>query len=287
MTNQDNPIFRINEKYQDLFTKEKELADIVLEDPNKIMHFTINELAAETGVSVATIVRFCKQIGYKGYSEFKLEIAKSSYSLSEREENNSREDHKDMCLSQELYDGTLEWLNAYAKEIDYESIQKIAGDIYDSNLVLVYGQNETGHLAHLFVEKLKATGKASIYATDRISMKKLSLIDSANAINIFVSNTGSTNVTVESAIEAKRKGNKVVVLTKSDKSRLAKLADDFIALPFYKRHLLEFSFQSQIGFILILDLIASEVLQLQKEKEGEEIQKYRDELYRDSHYKED
>ena len=39
---------------------------------------SISELAEECGVAEATISRFCKRLGYKGYNAFKLAVANST-----------------------------------------------------------------------------------------------------------------------------------------------------------------------------------------------------------------
>ncbi len=44
-------------------------------DPRRIAGQTISEFASEAGVSDATVLRFCRALGYKGYSEFRLALA--------------------------------------------------------------------------------------------------------------------------------------------------------------------------------------------------------------------
>ena len=41
-----------------------------------MLNYKITELAEEAGVSDASVVRFCKSVGYKGYQDFKVNAAR-------------------------------------------------------------------------------------------------------------------------------------------------------------------------------------------------------------------
>ena len=51
--------------------RAKALASALLENPEAITHLTLAEIARESGSSEASIIRFCKRMGYDGYSSMK------------------------------------------------------------------------------------------------------------------------------------------------------------------------------------------------------------------------
>ena len=59
-----------------LTNTEMKVATYVLDHYEEILNYNITELAENAGVSDASVVRFCKNIGYKGYQEFKVNAAK-------------------------------------------------------------------------------------------------------------------------------------------------------------------------------------------------------------------
>lgn len=63
---------RIQSKYGGMSESEKKIADYILKTEFENGVGSINELAAATETSSATIVRFCKTLGFKGYAEFKF-----------------------------------------------------------------------------------------------------------------------------------------------------------------------------------------------------------------------
>ncbi|MFQ7058378.1 MAG: MurR/RpiR family transcriptional regulator [Turicibacter sanguinis] len=57
------------------FTKsEIKICHYINSHRESVMYLSITELAELIGVGEATILRFCRKIGYKGYQDFKLVI---------------------------------------------------------------------------------------------------------------------------------------------------------------------------------------------------------------------
>ncbi len=73
----DAPVLEIiQEKYDTIFSAEKKVADYVLANPDRVVDFTVLELSRSSGVSDATVVRMCHHLGYKGYYQFRLLLAR-------------------------------------------------------------------------------------------------------------------------------------------------------------------------------------------------------------------
>lgn len=68
---------RISSTYYKLTATEKKAADYLMGHLSQAQFLSISELAEACGVAEATISRFCRRLGYGGYSAFKLAIAKS------------------------------------------------------------------------------------------------------------------------------------------------------------------------------------------------------------------
>lgn len=62
---------------QSLRKSERRVADYVLTHPNQVIHMNLPDLARLVGVSQPTIMRFCQAIGYRGFREFKLNLAQN------------------------------------------------------------------------------------------------------------------------------------------------------------------------------------------------------------------
>lgn len=53
----------------------RRVADVILERPQIVMENTISELARACDTSEASIVRFCRALGFTGYPQLKLQLA--------------------------------------------------------------------------------------------------------------------------------------------------------------------------------------------------------------------
>lgn len=62
-----------------LTVREGEIAQYVIQHPDKVVNSTITNIARHTGTSEASINRFCKKIGYKGFNGFKIALAQETF----------------------------------------------------------------------------------------------------------------------------------------------------------------------------------------------------------------
>jgi DNA-binding MurR/RpiR family transcriptional regulator len=58
---------------------EKRLARVILDDADFALDASISELALRAEVSPPTVTRFCRRLGFQGYPDFKLQLARSAY----------------------------------------------------------------------------------------------------------------------------------------------------------------------------------------------------------------
>ncbi|MGO4276760.1 MurR/RpiR family transcriptional regulator, partial [Paenibacillus sp. TAF58] len=70
MSINDNILIKIRDMKDSLTPVEKLVADYILENLEEIPHLSIKSLAQLTKTSDASVLRFCKTMGYKGYRNF-------------------------------------------------------------------------------------------------------------------------------------------------------------------------------------------------------------------------
>ncbi|WP_176448737.1 MurR/RpiR family transcriptional regulator [Lentibacillus sp. CBA3610] len=65
------------EQYKNTFTKsEQKLYNYITNNFEQIVYQSLTEIAIDCQVGEATVLRFCRKLGYKGYQEFKLALAR-------------------------------------------------------------------------------------------------------------------------------------------------------------------------------------------------------------------
>ncbi len=134
---------RIKGSYHSLRESEKRVADYVLLGADDVLSKTLLEISAEIGVSEASIMRFCKQLGYSGYSELKLLLAKEA---GERRSDGAKE--LDISIKKEdkyedipgkVIANTTKALYDTLKIFDYSQYIKAIKAILDSKRVVLFG----------------------------------------------------------------------------------------------------------------------------------------------------
>ena len=69
---------KISGEYYNLTAAEKKVADFVQSHQGRTQHLSISQLAEESQVAEATVSRFCRRLGYKGYNAFRLAVANTT-----------------------------------------------------------------------------------------------------------------------------------------------------------------------------------------------------------------
>ena len=69
----------ITEQYHSLTRSSRKLADYILANTHDSQYMSISTLAESSGVSEASITRFCRSLGLSGYNNLKLALAKAAY----------------------------------------------------------------------------------------------------------------------------------------------------------------------------------------------------------------
>lgn len=69
---------RIRIKKPNLSLTEKKISDYFVHSESLLTQMTLESLANEIGVSQSSVYQFVKKIGYSGFQEFKIDIARNS-----------------------------------------------------------------------------------------------------------------------------------------------------------------------------------------------------------------
>ena len=72
---------KIRSAYSTLPTAERKVADFILENPARASLMVINEIAEAAGVSVPSVTRLARKLGYNGFLALRLDLARDLHLL--------------------------------------------------------------------------------------------------------------------------------------------------------------------------------------------------------------
>ncbi len=73
---QGGALIRLRGVYPSLKTALQKVANLIMRQPEMAIYASVNEVAAAAQVSEATVMRFCRTLGFKGFQDFKIALAR-------------------------------------------------------------------------------------------------------------------------------------------------------------------------------------------------------------------
>ncbi|SET91670.1 transcriptional regulator, RpiR family [Lacrimispora sphenoides] len=219
----DKPVLDvIKDNYGKIFSAEKKVADYVLEHPQEAVDANVSELAKASGVSDATVVRMCHHLGYKGYYQFRLMLAKD-VGRDEGEEIEELQNTPNPVMK--IFQKYVNSLTAVAESINEEDMKSCVNLIKSCKQAHILAVGNTTPLALYMGFRL---GRLGVKCTNDISpeyfLNHVNLADKEDII-IAISQSGSSRQVIQGMELAKEKGLKMMAITGYRQSPISELAD--------------------------------------------------------------
>ncbi|GAA0463913.1 MurR/RpiR family transcriptional regulator [Alkalibacillus silvisoli] len=263
MTNQfDNKTVNVTilmEQHKNNFTKsEQKLYQYITDNFEQIVYQSLTEIAIACQVGEATVLRFCRKLGYKGYQEFKLALARE---LSIREKNGHDGTYIDKVRS-----SMISAVDDTSKLVDDHQLQRAIEKIIESNTVVVYGVSSSGIAGLDMQNRLMRIGMNIEAITDSHNQVIRSNSVDSETVIIAISLTGSTKDVVDAVKTGKNNGASVIAITNYMESPLTKYADIALLTSAKENPLDSGSLVSKISQLFVIDLLCTGITMTHYEK---------------------
>lgn len=258
---------KINSEYYQLTSAEKKVADYAVIHQQQTQFMSISELAEEAGVAEATISRFCKRLGYKGYSAFKLAIANATAGRMDRGDAEMGEAEADsvesMCRA--VYRGDADALVQTMELIQPEAVRRAVDMIVSAGRVLCMGQGGSMILsqecAHLFSTIQLNFIPVMDSHLQAIAASQLTPSD----LVIYFSYSGSTKELMKNLEIIRDRKARVILITRFPKSPGAAYADIVLQCGSREGPLQGGSVAARIAQLYLMDVLFHEVCRRDRE----------------------
>lgn len=231
----------------------KRLAAVVLERPDRVIYQSVTELAEDAHVGEASVIRFCRDLGFRGFQDFKLALAAD---LALRPEGGASKGAETLAelLEATTQEGILA-LRETSASLSVEALEAAVTALLGAAVVLVYGAGASGVTAKDFAYKLLRLGYPVLAPTDAhlAAMQAATLPE--NAVVIGLTRSGSTLDTLKVLELARTRGATTVTLSQRLKSPAAAQADITLYTASSESPLTGGSIPSKLGQLLVLDVL--------------------------------
>ena len=129
--------------YDSLYDAEKKVADYLISHPSEAIEMSVSELASHCDASQATIIRFCKKIGCKGFHQLKIKLAGEQRQQEEQVISNEIDiDQMDKSLNNIMI-SKVEEIKATFHNFNPEELREIVDLIIHANLIEFAAMGDT------------------------------------------------------------------------------------------------------------------------------------------------
>ncbi|HEY2421284.1 MAG TPA: MurR/RpiR family transcriptional regulator [Neobacillus sp.] len=216
---------KIRSYYARFSEKEKKIANYILENPEKIIHSTINEVAEDLNVADATVFRFCKRIDFKGYQAMKIALASEIITPMKQIQAEITDQDNEMIISQKVFKSNIQTLENTLQIMEGKSIQEAVELLHNAEKVEFYGIGGSSLVAMDAYHKFIRTGiQAFAFLDSHFQLMAASQLTNKD-VAVFISHSGTNKDTINILNKAIESGAKTIGITSFPKSPIGQNVD--------------------------------------------------------------
>lgn len=243
--------------YDSYFDAEKKIADCIIERKEEVIDMTVAELAKASGTSDATVSRFCRRCGFKGFQHLKMSLAREVLEEKGKSIQVSNDIlRKDIPQSlQNILANKVAELTQTVSMMEPKKLEKILTLLETAHTVQVVAVGNTIPVALDFSFKLNQLGIPTVSGTIWETQMAYTLNMKKGDVVLIISNSGVSRRLLTLIEGAKENGIKVISITNSPESPVAKESDYHITTATREKLLLgEFCF-SRVSATMVVEML--------------------------------
>lgn len=271
------PLLRDIESALDTLRRsERKVAELVLAQPDRVIHMRIVDLAAAAEVSEPTVVRFCRAIGCQGFQNFKLALAQSLAHNTSQEPFVLSELDTARDYTYKVFDATMETLAQVRDTLDPDAIEVAVDALCNARRVEFYGFGASSPVAIDAQHKFFRLQIASAALSDPHIQAMSAMSLTADDVVVAISQSGRSTALLEAMDHVRESGAVSIALAPSNTPVLARAT---IAIPIDVASPDEESYTplpSRIAHLAVIDILAAGVSKMK----GDEVNRHLNKLNR-------
>lgn len=218
-------IDKIKSFMNSLKPSEKKVAQYIIDNPERVSDLSIVELAKESKTSEASIVRFCRTLGYKGYQDLKIKISVDhTYNAKSIQGFVNVDDDVETIISK------ISMNNAQAIEksiniLNKDDIESAVQALLKARKISFFGVGASAIVAQDAMQKFTRINELCTAHTDfHLQLASASNMTPEDVV-VGISYSGRTADTVDVLRVAKNAGATTICITKFGNSPITEVSD--------------------------------------------------------------
>jgi DNA-binding MurR/RpiR family transcriptional regulator len=225
----------IEQRLPALSGASRRVAEAIVRDPWAVLGMTIYDVASMSGVSLPSVTRFCRAVGYPGFRELVQGIAQSLGRIDSRDLEHvspavsGSEDGGVPGLASAIVRRQIEALQTTLEALDFNAIERATEAIAKAQRITVIGHGGAYVPAMGMAVKLNWAGAPAVPATPDLMSNIVIAIQPGDVV-IGVSHQGRTRDTIDLLRLAKSFGAVTIGISTVPFAPLGSIADISLAV---------------------------------------------------------
>lgn len=221
----DDCLLHLRGMYPALRPAEQRVAKEILEHPQEVVHLSITSLAKRAQVSDATVVKFCKRVGYKGFQELKIRLAQNVVTQPEPIYGEISPEDDVPTIKRKIFHTNTQALQDTVKTLDDQELERAIVAISQANMIHFYGIGASGIVGQDAQQKFLRIGLNCQAFVDSHMQKSMASLLENKDVAVGISYSGQTWEIDEALATAKKAGATTICLTNFPQSPVTEHAD--------------------------------------------------------------
>lgn len=251
---------------------ESEIASYILNNKDEITKLKIQELADILFISKSAIHRFAKKIGFNGFNDLKVSIAKENADLLE---NNSyinvnypfqaKDNPRQIAFKLlELYEKAIKDTFEY---VDLDQIKAVSQLIDSADVIDVYTHAHNSNIAENFQDKMLTIGKSVNCPSSFYNQRLTVLASDQKHVAIILSYSGKATFILPIVKKLYEKGVKVIQIGKAGSNYYSQYVTYHLSISDSENNRDRMSqFSSHIAMQYIMDVLYGCIYNVRRKK---------------------
>jgi len=256
-----SPLDIISVRYNSLSYSEKKVADFVQKKAGDLVFLSMQALAKSCKTSDATVIRFCRTLGFLGYQDFKRalvpELLSKGFSPHKEIEGLKTSDR----IKETFKTNLQRQLQATITNSNLVMIRKAASRIVKSSRIIIVGLGGSAGVGYIFCDALGSIGIQSYCLHDRSLIESLVPLLSSMDMIVGISHSGETDETVFALRRARQNNAFTLGITNFNPSPLSDESDILIHTCVADNLMGSYSCQPRISQLAVLEILLYEITQ--------------------------
>ena len=223
---QAGALIRLRGLYPSLKTALQKVADVILRQPEMAIYASVNEVAAACGVSEATVMRFCRILGFRGFQDFKISLARELVPPPHEEVTDGDDPAN---IVRKVFQAKRAALQDTLEVMEMGRMETACRLLLNANQVVVVAAGGSGTAATYAGARFLLLGLNARVYTDSHFMLMAAALLTREDVTLAVSKSGATRETLETVRAARENDARIIAVTNNPLSPLARESDLVLA----------------------------------------------------------